>query len=137
MCARLRTQSAERLAGGKRPHSYRARSLLACRFRSVAPRAIHSLVLPGRSAYVMERMKALADDLPDMGGPAIDKANRAGFLVDGIFFRTIAVAICRGDPRHRNALSGTRRIGLVYPGALPNPNAAALSAFSTGDGRCP
>src|SRR3546814_14606422 len=95
MCARLRTQSAERLAGGKRPHSYRARSLLACRFRSVAPRAINSLVLPGRPAYVMERMKALADDLPDMGGPAIAKANRPGFLVDGKLFRSIAVAIFR------------------------------------------
>src|SRR3546814_20867002 len=81
MCARLRTQSAARLAGGNRPHSYRARSLLACRFRRVSPRAINSFVLPGRPAYVMERMKALADDLPDMGGPAIAKANRPGFHV--------------------------------------------------------
>src|SRR3546814_17239617 len=96
--------SSARLAGGNRPHSYRARSLLACRFRSVAPRAINSLVLPGRPAYVMEHMKALADDLPDMGGPAIAKANRPGFLVDGKLFRSIAVAIFRVEPRPCNDL---------------------------------
>ncbi|WP_257551136.1 hypothetical protein [Sphingopyxis sp. DBS4] len=47
----------------------------------------------------MERMKALADDLPDMGGPAIAKANRPGFLVDGKLFRSIAVAIFRVEHR--------------------------------------
>lgn len=47
----------------------------------------------------MERMKALADYLPDMGGPAIAKANRPGFLVDGKLFRSIAVAIFRVEHR--------------------------------------